>query len=34
MSVNDGKDLAAMRLPRLIRFHDDFADIGAGRESE
>ena len=30
MSVNCGKDLAAVRLPRLILFHDDFADIGAG----
>ena len=34
MSVDRRKDLAAMRLPRLIPFHDDFADIGAGRESE
>jgi hypothetical protein len=29
MGVNDNKDLAAMRLPRQILFHDDFADIGA-----
>src|SRR4030095_3689335 len=34
MSVNDGKDFAAMRLPRLIPFHDHLADIGAGPESE
>ena len=30
MSVNGGKDFAAVRLPRLILFDDDFADIGAG----
>ena len=30
MSVNGSKNLTAVRLPRLILFHDDFADIGAG----
>src|SRR5262245_43614193 len=30
MSVNCGKDFAAVWLPGLISFHDDFAGIGAG----
>ena len=34
MSVNSGEDFAAVRLPRLILFHDELAGIGAGRESE
>ena len=34
MSVNCGKDLAAVWLPGLIPFHDNFTDTGAARESE
>src|SRR5262245_21363088 len=29
VSVNCGKDLASVRLPRLIRFHDHFTHTGA-----
>jgi hypothetical protein len=34
MSVNGGKDLAAVRLPRLILFDDDLAYSGTGCESD